>query len=111
MKAVVLNGVTPAGLVTLSEERIPEVKPGWVLVKVKAFGMNHSEQILRLHEIENEYIRKPIIPGIECVGEIADSSDSSFEKGQKVVAVMGGMGRRFRRRILPHGVPCLNVCV
>lgn len=95
MKAVVLNGVTPAGLVTLSEEGIPEMKPGWVLVKVKAFGMNHSEQILRLHEIENEYIRKPIIPGIECVGEIADSSDSSFEKGQKVVAVMGGMGREF----------------
>lgn len=95
MKAVVLNGVTPAGLVTLSEEGIPKVKPGWVLVKVKAFGMNHSEQILRLHEIENEYIRKPIIPGIECVGEIADSSDSSFEKGQKVVALMGGMGREF----------------
>lgn len=95
MKAVLLNGVTPAEQVTLSEIKIPEVRPGWVLVKVRAFGMNHSEQILRLHEIENEYISKPIIPGIECVGEIAHPSDSHFEKGQRVVALMGGMGREF----------------
>lgn len=95
MKAVLLSGVTPAGQVTLSEARIPEVRPGWVLVKVKAFGLNHSEKILRLHEIENQYIQKPIIPGIECVGEIAHPSDSHFEKGQKVVALMGGMGREF----------------
>lgn len=95
MKAVVLNGVTPAEQVMLSEIDIPKVKPGWVLVKVKAFGMNHSEKILRLHEIENEYIQKPIIPGIECVGEIFNPSDSHFEKGQKVVVLMGGMGREF----------------
>lgn len=95
MEAVVLNGVTPAEQVTLSEVDIPEVRPGWVLVKVKAFGMNHSEQILRLHEIENDYIQKSIIPGIECVGEVVNPSDSHFEKGQKVVALMGGMGREF----------------
>lgn len=95
MKAVLLNGVTPAEKVTLSEVEIPEVRQGWVLVKVKAFGMNHSEQVLRLNEIENEYIHKPIIPGIECVGEIIHPSDSHFEKGQKVVALMGGMGREF----------------
>ena len=95
MKAVVLNSVTPAEQVTLSEVEIPVVRPGWVLVKVKAFGMNHSEKILRLHEIGNEYIQKPIIPGIECVGEIVHPSDSHFEKGQKVAALMGGMGREF----------------
>ncbi len=95
MKAVLLNSVTPAEKVTLSDVKMPEVKPGWVLVKVKAFGMNHSEQILRIYEIENEYIQKPIIPGIECAGEIAHPSDSHFRKGQKVVALMGGMGRSF----------------
>lgn len=95
MKAVLLNGVTPAEKITLSEVGIPEVRPGWVLVKVKAFGMNHSEKILRLQEIENAYIQKPIIPGIECVGEIVHASDSHFHKGQKVVALMGGMGREF----------------
>jgi len=95
MKAVVLNGVTPADQVKISETEIPEVKPGWVLIKVKAFGMNHSEQVLRLYEIENDYIQKPVVPGIECVGEIVHPSDSRFAKGQKVAALMGGMGRSF----------------
>jgi len=57
--------------------------------------MNHSEQILRLTEIKASYIQKPIIPGIECAGEIVDASDTSFHVGQKVVALMGGMGRSF----------------
>jgi NADPH:quinone reductase-like Zn-dependent oxidoreductase len=74
---------------------IPKVRSGWVLVKIKAFGMNHSEQILRESEIEADYIRKPVIPGIECAGEIAEASDSRFTKGQKVIALMGGMGRSF----------------
>ena len=51
MKAVLLNGVTESKDLVLSEVPIPEVRPGWVLVKVRAFGMNHSEQILRLSEI------------------------------------------------------------
>ncbi len=63
--------------------------------EVKAFGMNHSEEILREFEILNNYIRKPIVPGIECVGEIACESDSGWSTGQKVVALMGGMGRSF----------------
>ena len=95
MKAVILSGITPADQVKLTEAPIPDVKPGWVLVKVRAFGMNHSEQVLRLSEIEAPYIKKPVIPGIECVGEIANPSDSGWEAGQKVVALMGGMGRSF----------------
>lgn len=95
MKAVVLTKPTKGEDVVLYEFDIPEVRPGWVLVKVKAFGMNHSEAILREFEIENDYIQKPIIPGIECVGEIDDPSDSGLVKGQKVVALMGGMGRSF----------------
>ena len=95
MKAVLLDKITPAEEVALTEVAIPKVQPGWVLVKVKAFGMNHSEQILRLSEIEADYIQKPIIPGIECVGEVADASDSGLAVGQKVIAMMGGMGRSF----------------
>ena len=95
MKAVVLTKPTKAEEIVLSDVAIPKVKPGWVLVKIKAFGLNHSEQILREFEIENNYIQKPIIPGIECVGEIADASDSGLSVGQKVIALMGGMGRSF----------------
>lgn len=95
MKAVVLSKPTAAGQVVLSEVPVPQVRPGWVLVKVKAFGLNHSEQLLRLREIQAGYICKPVIHGIECVGEIADASDSRFQRGQKVAALMGGMGRSF----------------
>ena len=95
MKAVILEEPTPAERVRLTEVPIPQARPGWVLVKVKAFGLNHSEQILRLNEIQSDYINKPIIPGIECAGEIADPSDSHLRKGEKVVALMGGMGRSF----------------
>ncbi len=95
MKAVVLTKPAKGEDVVLSDIAVPEVKPGWVLVKVKAFGMNHSEAILREFEIKNDYINKPIIPGIECVGEIADAFDSGLKKGQKVAALMGGMGRSF----------------
>ena len=41
MKAVVLNKPTKGEDVLLTDIAIPEVKPGWLLVKVKAFGMNH----------------------------------------------------------------------
>lgn len=95
MKAVVIDKITKAEDIKLSDFPIPKVCSGWVLIRVKAFGLNHSEKILRLEEINESYIQKPIIPGIECVGEIADPSDSNFKVGQKVMSLMGGMGRSF----------------
>ena len=95
MRAVVIDRPTKGSDVVLTEIKVPDVRPGWVLVKIKAFGMNHSEEILREFEIQNDYIQKPIIPGIECVGEVVDASDSDLHIGQKVVALMGGMGRSF----------------
>ncbi|MBR3154824.1 MAG: alcohol dehydrogenase catalytic domain-containing protein, partial [Lachnospiraceae bacterium] len=95
MKAVVLDKVTEGKDIVLSDASLPEVRPGWVLIKVKAFGLNHSEKLLRLNEIRADYIQRPIIPGIECVGEIVDPSDSRLAVGQKIVALMGGMGRSF----------------
>ena len=95
MKAVVLDKTTKAEEITISEVAIPDVRPGWVLIKIKAFGLNHSEKLLRLNEIRADYIQKPIIPGIECVGEVENPSDTDLRKGQKIVALMGGMGRSF----------------
>lgn len=95
MKAILLNKACKASELQLSEIPIPKVKPGWVLIRIKAFGINHSEVLLRQFEVERPYINTPIIPGIECVGEIVDNSDSDFQIGQKVMALMGGMGRSF----------------
>ncbi len=95
MRAVVLTKTCPAEDLRVSEVPVPVVKPGWVLVKVRAFGLNRSEVILRRHEADAPYIQLPRIPGIECAGVVADPSDSRFRAGQRVVALMGGMGRSF----------------
>jgi NADPH:quinone reductase len=95
MKAVVLYKTCSPGELIVSEVSIPKVKPGWVLVKVKAFGLNRSELMMREFEANASYITLPRILGIECVGEIANCSDSRFNKGQTVIALMGGMGRSF----------------
>lgn len=95
MKAVVLTKPCEAAEMKLVEMPMPEAKPGWVLIKVRAFGINHSEVLLRQFEVAQPYINKPIVPGIECVGEVIDPCDSGFRKGQRVMALMGGMGRSF----------------
>lgn len=95
MKAIVLyNSCSPEEL-KLSEVPVPDVKPGWVLMKVKAFGLNRSELMMRAYEAGTPYIKLPRIPGIECAGEIIDPSDSNFIKGERVIALMGGMGRSY----------------
>ncbi len=95
MKAILLDRICRPEEMQVSEIDMPKVERGWVMVKIKAAGLNHSESLLRQFEIENDYIRKPIVPGIECVGEVADASDSGLKIGDRVVALMGGMGRSF----------------
>ncbi|WP_028398952.1 zinc-binding alcohol dehydrogenase family protein [Ectobacillus panaciterrae] len=93
MKAVVLEKPCRADELVVQEVQIPKVKPGWVLVKIKAFGINRSEIFTR--QGDSPSVKLPRIIGIECVGEIEDPSDSSFQKGQRVVSLMGGLGREF----------------
>jgi len=95
MKAVLIDKPTKSEEIELIETSIPVLQSGWVLVKVKAFGINHSEKLLRMFEIKNDYIKKPIIPGIECVGIVENASDTDLKRGEKVIALMGGMGRSF----------------
>jgi len=93
MKAVVLEKPCTANELAVQEVPIPKIKPGWVLVKVKAFGINRSEIFTR--QGDSPSVKLPRIIGIEFAGEIEDSSDSSFQKGQRVVSLMGGLGREF----------------
>ncbi|WP_462410543.1 zinc-binding alcohol dehydrogenase family protein [Neobacillus sp. Marseille-QA0830] len=93
MKAVVLEKPCAASELAVQEVPIPEVKPGWVLVKIKAFGLNRSEIFTR--QGDSPSVKLFRIIGIECAGEIEDPSDSSFQKGQRVVSLMGGLGREF----------------
>ena len=95
MKAVVLEMTCKAKELEVKEVEIPEVNDDWVLVKVLGFGINRAEVILRDYEADEDYISLPVIPGIECVGEVVDPSNTHFKKGDKIAALMGGMGRSF----------------
>ena len=71
----------------------PDIKESWSLVKIKGFGINHSEIFTR--EGKSPSVQFPRILGIECVGEVAPSSTPALAVGQKVVSIMGEMGRAF----------------
>lgn len=93
MRAVVLEKPVKSNELKVSNVSVPKVIPGWVLVKVKAFGINRSEIFTRNGLSPNVLL--PRIIGIECVGEIVDSSNSTLLIGQKVISMMGGLGRDF----------------
>ncbi|WP_342421038.1 zinc-binding alcohol dehydrogenase family protein [Paenibacillus sp. FSL E2-0178] len=93
MRAVVLEHPCEPQDLTVSEVPVPEVKPGWLLVRIRAFGINRSEIFTR--QGHSPAVQLPRIIGIECAGEVEDPSDSSLRKGQRVVSLMGGLGRDF----------------
>lgn len=93
MKAVVLNEPGPVENLNIVELLIPEPKPGWVRIAVKAFGLNRSELHTRLGLAEGVIF--PRVLGIEATGIVDDPGDSDLQVGQQVVAMMGGMGRIF----------------
>ncbi|MBR2274564.1 MAG: alcohol dehydrogenase catalytic domain-containing protein, partial [Lachnospiraceae bacterium] len=76
------------------EVETPSVKEGWSLVRVLGFGINHSEIFTR--KGQSPSVKFPRILGIECVGVIEDTTDEKrLPKGQKVISIMGEMGRAF----------------
>lgn len=95
MKAVMLNNTCASEELKVIEIDMPKIKKDWVLIKILGFGINRSEVILRQYEAAEEYIKLPIVPGIECIGKVVNPSNSDFKINEKVIALMGGMGRKF----------------
>ncbi|AVP36047.1 zinc-binding dehydrogenase [Staphylococcus felis] len=94
MKAVVISEAGSAQNLEYRDVPTPKVKKGWSLVKVKGFGINHSEIFTR--EGQSPSVVFPRILGIECVGVIEQTTDAlRLPIGQKVVSIMGEMGRAF----------------
>ncbi|MEY4748934.1 MAG: hypothetical protein RIQ60_1148 [Pseudomonadota bacterium] len=71
----------------------PDPAPGRVLIEVRAFGLNRSEWFTRIGE--SPTVQLPRVLGIECVGTVASDPSGEFAVGQRVAAMMGGMGRQF----------------
>ena len=93
MKAAVIYKAGGPENFVLEERPAPGPKQGWVLIRVKAFGLNRSELMTRKGYSPN--VRFPRVLGIECVGEVENDPSGEFKPGQKVAAFMGGMGRDF----------------
>lgn len=95
MQAIVISH--PGGLdaLEIKDVPVPVHRPGWVRIKVKAFGVNESEITTRKGE-SDAVVTYPRVPGIECVG-IVDQADDDNElrPGQYVATMMGGMGRSY----------------
>jgi NADPH:quinone reductase-like Zn-dependent oxidoreductase len=94
MRAVVLTEPGPVDNLEIRELPVPEPRPGWVRIAVKAFGLNRSELHLRLGLAEGD-VPFPIVPGIEAAGVVDAAPGGDLAPGQQVVAMMGGMGRAF----------------
>ena len=93
MRAIRLTGPVDIDGLVVSEVPIPDVRPGWVRIRVMAFGVNESEVTSREGQSDSEFTF-PRILGIEAVGMVdAAGRGVDLEPGQKVATMMGGLGR------------------
>ncbi len=89
MDAVVITKF--GGPEVLHMQTVAKPKPvnGEVLVRVKAFGLNHAE----MHMRKGEWDEWNPVSGLECVGLVESCPGGEISVGTKVMGVMGGMGR------------------
>jgi NADPH:quinone reductase-like Zn-dependent oxidoreductase len=93
MKAAVTTKPGSPEVIELLDKSIPLANKGWVLIKIKAFGLNRSEIFTRKGDSPN--VEFPRVQGIECVGIVEEDPSGKYKKGQQVASIMGGMGRDF----------------
>jgi NADPH:quinone reductase-like Zn-dependent oxidoreductase len=111
MKAIVLKGRGTSSVLCLRVDYPrPQVQPGKILVKVKAFAINHADIMSREGSSNKGDIPAPEIIGIECIAVVIDvppdmvrdtnvredrtgPQGARYCPGDVVAAVMGGLGR------------------
>ena len=94
MKAIVVEHAGAPDVLQIRVLPRPQPRPGWVLMQVKAFGLNRSEMFTR--QGLSPGVTFPRVLGIECVGLVEAAPENNFAVGQTVAAVMGGDGSRLR---------------
>ncbi|MBI8999680.1 NAD(P)H-quinone oxidoreductase [Corynebacterium sp. CCM 9185] len=89
MKAITLANPDDKTSLTWSAAPTPNIRPGEVLVEVKAVGVNRAD----LLQAAGHYPPPPGVSeiiGLECAGVIADPGDSGREKGERVACLLAG---------------------
>src|SRR5438034_11776840 len=87
MKAIVFSQTGGPEVLTLSDVPKPDVRPGMVLIKVHAIGVNFADTRFR----QGTYVVKPKLPdtpGMEAAGVIEAVGDgvTDLRVGQRVAA-------------------------
>jgi NADPH:quinone reductase len=87
MKAIVFAQTGGPEVLALSDVPRPEVRPGMVLIQVRAIGVNFADTRFR----QGTYVAKPKLPdtpGMEAAGVVEAVGDgvSEFRPGQRVAA-------------------------
>jgi NADPH:quinone reductase-like Zn-dependent oxidoreductase len=108
MKAVVIREAGGPDVLNVETMAVPTPKSGWVLIRVRAFGLNRSELFTRQGHSPN--VPFPRVLGIEAVGEVISAPDGGFGEGDTVATAMGGMGRDYdgRFRTLTRRFPGMS---
>jgi NADPH:quinone reductase-like Zn-dependent oxidoreductase len=110
MKAIRVHRPGPPEVLEIEERPVPTARPGWVRIRVRAFGLNRSELFTR--QGHSPGVVFPRVLGIECAGTVDEAGGTDLQPGQTVAALMGEMGRAYdggyaeytlvpRERVLP----------
>jgi NADPH:quinone reductase-like Zn-dependent oxidoreductase len=90
----------------IKEIPMPEPADGEVRIRVRAFGINRAETYMR-SGAWGDVVR---VSGIECVGDVDLDPSGTLCQGQKVAAIMGGLGRTRNGSYAEYtGVPTTNI--
>src|ERR1700758_1762274 len=89
MRAMVITEAGGPEVLEAREVDTPVPGEGEVLIRVKAFGINHAETHMR----KGEWPEATPISGIEAVGVVAHDPSGRLDQGTRVLAIMGGLGR------------------
>ncbi len=89
MRAIIIKEYGGPENLTIENIPDPKVKPGHVIIEIKAFGINRAELYFRTG-LWGDVAK---VSGIECVGCVKADPEGQFSVGQTVMALMGGMGR------------------
>src|SRR5215510_15485844 len=88
MKAIVFEKLGGPEVMKIGEVAKPEVRPGTVMIKVGAAGINFADTLFR----QGQYLMQPTLPdtpGLEASGvvEQVGAGVTDFKPGQRVAAI------------------------
>lgn len=89
MRAIVVTEHGGPEVLTIQELPDPVANDGEVLIRVKAFGLNHADTYMRSGTWP---FGIPVL-GIEAAGTVEDDPSGRLETGRPVIAIVGGMAR------------------